>query len=590
MLVTHQATRLVCKTLVFAMLVGSVTTSLFAQDINLNDADFAKKPEPAAKKQLTRGDLVREQLAAGEFGPAMQTAKAAKNPVEQAELVQMVAKAQTDDGDFGAAMNSMKSVPRSALKKKEDEKGLLGGAALADFNTLMNLIREQTRPPALWQQDDGEGGTMSPFPNGVLVEPGGIIRAASKLETAGRLNDLVNRARRADLSAEMAEQTDLRFLSLRRLEEAASQRVAAGLPVLETMRNMGGLVRLRYVMVLPEEQDIIIGGPAEPWRYDETGQPVGEKTGRPTLQLDDLVTVLRTFSQSGSRGFMCSIDPRPEGMKKITEYVTRTNKTGVRNINSYTQTLKKKLGMQDVRLQGIASDSRVARVIVEADYRMKMIGVGKLKGVAGIKSFFDLVPQSQDEAPDSIDALRWWLTMKYDAILHNEDRTAFEFKGSSVLCQSENQLVTEQGKRIATGKAEPINRQFAELFTKHYEQLAARDLAFADLQNVFDLALVAALIFDERLDAQIGWDRGSFATNGSFQTVAYEAPRQVESVVNHKRMKNGEYVIQVAGGVSGDMMSVVKDEEKRVAAEVVPITSVRPAESVPANRWWWNAK
>jgi hypothetical protein len=572
------------------MLVGLVTPSLFAQDINLNDADFAKKPAPAAK-QMTREDLLREQLAAGEFGPAMQTAKAAANPAEQAKLMQIVAGAQADEGNFNGAIVSMKSVPRTALKKNEQDKGLLGGAALADFNTLMNLIRQQTRPPALWQDEDGEGGTMSPFPNGVLVEPGGIIRAASKLETAGRLNDLINKARRADLNAEMAEEADLRFLSVRRLEEAATQRVEAGLPVLETMRNMGGLVRLRYVMVLPEEQDIIIGGPAEPWRYDATGQAVGEITGRPTLQLDDFVTLMRTFSQSGSRGFLCSIDPRPEGMKNITEYVTRTNKTGVRNINSYTQTLKKKLGMQDVRLQGIAADSRVARVIVEADYRMKMIGVGKLKGVDGIKSFFDLLPQTQDEAPETIDALRWWLTMKYDAILHNEDRTAFEFKGSSVLCQSENQLVTAQGKRVATGKSEPVNRQFAEKFTENYEKLAARDLAFADLQNVFDLALVSALIFDERLDAQIGWDRGSFATNGSFETVAYEPPRQVMSVVNHKRMKNGEYVIQVAGGVSGDLMTVVKDDEMRVESDKVePTTSVRPTESVPANRWWWNSK
>ena len=112
----------------------------------------------------------------------------------------------------------------------------------------------------------------------------------------------------------MAVETDLRFISIRRLEEAVAQRRAAGLPIVETMRNLGGLVRLRYVMLLEDESDIIIGGPAEPWRYDETGQPVGEKTGRPTLQLDDLVTLLRTFSQSGTRRFLCSIDPRPEGM------------------------------------------------------------------------------------------------------------------------------------------------------------------------------------------------------------------------------------------------------------------------------------
>lgn len=586
MLVTHQATRFVLKTLSVAM-ITCLAGPAFAQDIKLTDDDFVGKQEQV--KETTREDLVRQQIAAGEFGPAIQTAKAAKNAAEQSDLLQLVAAAQADGGEFNSALGSMRSAPRSGAKKKDE--GLLGGAGQADFQTLMDLIRQQTRPPALWQDDDGEGGSMSPFPNGVLVEPGGVLRTASKLETTGRLNDLVNRARKADLNADMAQQTDLRFISIRRLEEAVRERREAGMPVVETMRNLGGLVRLRYVMVLPEERDILIGGPAEPWRYDATGQPVGEVSGRPTLQLDDLVTLLRTFSKSGSRGFMCSIDPRPEGMKAITEYVNKTNDQGVSNVKGYTRALQNKLGMQDVRLEGIPNDSRVARVIVEADYRMKMIGIGKLKGVEGIESFFDLLPQVPGAGSGKIDALRWWMTMKYDAILHNEDRTAFEFKGSSVLCQSENQLVTAEGKRVATGSAEPINRLFAKKFTDNYEKLAARDLVFADLQNVFDLALVAALIFDEQIDQEVEWDRGSFATNGSYETVAYEPPRQVMSVVNHRSLKGKELVIQVAGGVRGDTMTVVKDENKRIQSrDVAARTKVRPTSDIPADRWWWNSK
>ena len=587
MLVTHQATRLVLKTMAVAMIVG-LTIPASAQDITLNADDFVAKK--AEVKETTREDLVKQQIAAGEFGNAIQTAKGAKDPGEEADLLGLIAGAQADGGDFGSALGSMRTFSRTGQTKKQDN-GLLGGAANADFQTLMDLIRQQTRPPALWQEEDGEGGSMSPFPNGVLVEPGGVLRTASKLETTGRLNDLVDRARKADLNADMAEATDLRFISVRRLEEAVRERREAGLPVVETMRNLGGLVRLRYVMVLDDEKDILIGGPAEPWQYDATGQPVGQITGRPTLQLDDLVTMLRTFSQSGSRGFMCSIDPRPEGMKAITDYVNKTSGNGVSNVNKYTSTLQKKLGMQDVRLQGIPNDSRVARVIVEADYRMKMIGIGKLDGVEGIESFFELLPKVLNSAPKKIDALRWWMTMKYDAILHNEDRTAFEFKGSSVLCQSENQLVTAQGKRVATGSAEPVNRMFAQKFTDNYEKLAARDLVFADLQNVFDLALVAALIFDEQIDREIDWNRGSFATNGSYATATYEPPREVMSVVNHKTFKGKEIVIQVAGGVQGDTMNVVKDDTKRVASSnVAAKTNVRPTSEVPANRWWWNGK
>ena len=63
------------------------------------------------------------------------------------------------------------------------------------------------------------------------------------------------------------------------------------------------------------------------------------------------------------------------------------------------------------------------------------------------------------------------------------------------------------------------------------------------------------------------------------------------SVVNHKTFKGKEIVIQVAGGVQGDTMNVVKDDTKRVASSnVAAKTNVRPTSEVPANRWWWNGK
>jgi hypothetical protein len=75
-----------------------------------------------------------------------------------------------------------------------------------------------------------------------------------------------------------------------------------------------------------------------------------------------------------------------------------------------------------------------------------------------------------------------------------EDRHAFEVRGSSVLCQSDNQFLNDSGQRASTGQAEPINQLFASNFTNHYQELAQRDPIFADLQGIFDLALVAALI------------------------------------------------------------------------------------------------
>ncbi len=46
---------------------------------------------------------------------------------------------------------------------------------------------------------------------------------------------------------------------------------------------------------------------------------VGTTSGKPALQLDDLVTVLRTFSPGAKQVFGCSIDPRPEGLKAVKD-------------------------------------------------------------------------------------------------------------------------------------------------------------------------------------------------------------------------------------------------------------------------------
>ena len=58
-----------------------------------------------------------------------------------------------------------------------------------------------------------------------------------------------------------------------------------------------------------------------------------------------------------------------------------------RQTKGWVKSLQRNLGMQDVRIEGVPADSRIARVIFDADYRMKLIGIGKMAGVDGMKSF-----------------------------------------------------------------------------------------------------------------------------------------------------------------------------------------------------------
>ena len=109
---------------------------------------------------------------------------------------------------------------------------------------------------------------------------------------------------------------------------------------------------------------LVIGGPAEAWRYNENGLPVGIESGRPTLQLDDFVTVLRTFSPSGTNIFNCLIVPRQEGLKQIKEFVAQSNARGPLRptaVRNWVKQLQEKLGLQDVEVNGVPADSRAAR-------------------------------------------------------------------------------------------------------------------------------------------------------------------------------------------------------------------------------------
>lgn len=539
---------------------------------------------------------VAAHLAAGEFGPAIDAAQSQTDPAARDQLMQQVVAAQLQSGDFAGALAATRQISdrmaRGQQRSQIAENKAQAGGFGADFDALIELIQNETEGP--WEEIDGIGGTISEFESGVRVDPHGLLFKLSDKEHSGELAALGVRARQADLNTDMARPSTLRLVSLTRLEREIARRLAQGESPVESMRQLAGLSQVQYVFLYPDEGEIVIAGPAEGWRYNEFGQPVGIESGRPTLQLDDLVTVLRTFSPGGQAIFGCSIDPRPEGLAALREFAEASQARGplaAGTVGRWAGELGRRLGRQDISVYGIPADSRVARVIVEADYRMKLIGLGKLNAGPHVPDYFALLARNPSVATGRLDALRWWLTMHYDSVLHSENREAFEIRGSSVQCKSENQFVTEQGQRVETGTAEPINRLFAANFTQHYAEIAQRDPVFADLQGVFDLALVAALLQQERVDAQLGWDRGVFAVNGAYRPASYPVPKETDSVVNYRVLGGRDVVVQVAGGVRADLLSVLNDSNVRQESPRLAqiADGGRPHSQLPEGRWWWDA-
>jgi|HubBroStandDraft_6_1064221.scaffolds.fasta_scaffold08019_2 hypothetical protein len=551
---------------------------------------------PGPLSAADRAKLVQAQIAAGEFGPALQTAKSATDAVERTQLLKTIANVQKKTGNWQAADVSISRIPvpesrDQARAQNASRPTAAGGAAQAAM--LVNLLKNTTGDENDWADEEGLRKTPIYWPPGIEVDPNGLLRGLTHQETGNALSSLGHRARDAALNTNLRAASSLRLVSLTRLEKEVAKRLAEGRDIPETMQHLAGLSHIQYVFVYPEQHEVVIGGPAEGWRYNEKGIAVGRESGRATLFLDDFVTVLRTFAPHGPGYFNCQIVPREEGLRRIKQFVEESNAKGPIDSNAvknWTNQLQQQLGLQDVEINGIPDDSRVAAVIFEADYRLKMIGIGKLPGGSGIPSVFDLLPKTDEVKSQRMDALRWWLSMKYDAVMHSPDRNVFEIKGSAVLCQSENEKISKSGQRIHTGKSEAANRLFAANFTSHYAELASQDPVFADLQNIFDLSLVAALLADNRVPDRLGWDLGAFAPGGAFQTAHYQSPKSIMSVVNHRVYNGKDIVVQVAGGVDGQIRKVLSDPHVFREAALAGVQSKGRAPELPEGRWWWDAK
>jgi hypothetical protein len=552
---------------------------------------------------LTMRSLKRSIRIAGAFAvllmPSLQASDQVPTDEPTVAALKMEARLAAERGDFALAAKQLEvAARRSGDRQVADRAGEMrqqletaGGNQFADFTELIQLIQDQTSPPARWFDIDGEGGRISQFSQGIFIgSPAVMASMALSFDDSSLLN-AANFARTANGNHDVSASSELRLVSLTRLEKHVARLLQEGKDVPDDVLMLAGLTEVQFLFFFPETKDVVIGGPAGAWKTDDSGRVVGADTNRPVLHLDDLVTLSRTFSQDGTGYFMCSIDPRPEQVVAVKNLVAATgSNVERRELKRWTQKLEETLGLQNVILQGLPTNSRVASVIVDTDYRMKEIGIGKRRGPSGMKSYFDLLTRNDRQSGASMDALRWWMTVAYDAIRVAPDGNAFELTGRSIQCLSENQMLKNDGQRESTGNADRANAEFARLFTQHLPQLAEQDVAFADLQNIFDLSVVAALLHSPQMVARTGWKTDTFSVTGDFATAPVDVPEELMTAANFRIYRDGAVVIQVAGGVKGDVRRIVRDPSIYKQSEAVADVSV-DANPIGqgSDRWWWDA-
>jgi hypothetical protein len=513
----------------------------------------------------------RRQIKAGESLKALSTSRKIASLVENAEK-------------------------RSRIEAKiDDAEGAAGKGQTVDFDSLIELI-ESTISPNSWSSVGG-AGTVESFPGGVYVDTGGLVKPRGKASSSAELNDVREENRPAATPGDANGQPGLRKISLPRLEKEVASRLAKGEPLGEDLRYLAGLMEVRYVLVYPEEHDVVVVGPAEEWRTDEFGRAVGRQSGRPVMQLEDLAVILRAcYSDSQNHGlFGCGIYPRAERLQQVQEFLNRSAAAGPidpSQRNRWLGELRDQLGPQDIDVFGIHPGSRVAHVLVEADYRMKLIGIGLEQAAApGIPSYFDLLGQPDDARLNRpLDTLRWWFMLNYESILTSDERDAFELRGGRVQVLSENELLTVTGQRVHTGQSDPINAQFAKNFTDQFRALADRDVNFADLAGIFDLAVVAGLLRGHEIPKAIGWEMSTLLDPDEYIVSLNPAPRTVETVINHRVYRGRHIMAAISGGVHVNPWKVVS-EDRLQADTAGSLKQLRSGSQSPREkdvRWWWD--
>jgi hypothetical protein len=98
---------------------------------------------------------------------------------------------------------------------------------------------------------------------GIAIDANGVLSRKEFPDPTGRLMAKRAADARATMPGDILRRSDLRKVSLVRLEQAIADRLEAGKSPDDAMRHLAGLQRAQYVFLYPEERDLVIAGPAE---------------------------------------------------------------------------------------------------------------------------------------------------------------------------------------------------------------------------------------------------------------------------------------------------------------------------------------
>src|SRR5690606_17210886 len=120
------------------------------------------------------------------------------------------------------------------------------------------------------------------------------------------------------------------------------------------------------------------------------------RTGLPPMRLDFFAACAAAIVAGEPLG--CSIDPAPESLAAATS-VSEQIRRGEIPLGRAAERLRQALGEQSIRVFGIAGDTPLAHLMVEADRHMKQMSLGLQPMPRGSRNYVDIVREHIDRGP-----------------------------------------------------------------------------------------------------------------------------------------------------------------------------------------------
>jgi hypothetical protein len=437
---------------------------------------------------------------------------------------------------------------------------------------------------AVFSQNDttvnpgGSSSLVSPMVFGSSVVGGVEIDVNGFCNIAPRdsLDKLSKELRRTleKIPNDLSQQVPIRKVSLKKIDRAICDTIDKGGFLPDTACYLGGLTAVYYVVLVPEEHDILLVGPSEGWQVDGSGFVVGKITGRPVLRLEDLVILFRTwYNKDVHSTITCSIDPTPDSIVRMNAVKNKFGMPSVQNARAYAYELERASRNDLVVINGIERTSRFAKMLVSADYKMKQIGLGHVQsGLRGLPSYLSLLSGS----PRHISP-RFWLSADYGVLYHDSHKLTWKLSEVRVSTKTEDQYIDlRSNSRVASGKTDPAAVRWCKKMDEQYNSLSRIEPVFGELRNCMGLAMVVALILREELLDKAGCRLKGIAEDPRTRTPLFPEPKFVtgKSVI----AKN----VVACGGVEINPFATIQAAklDNKIDSQREQLTKIT------GNNWW----